>query len=106
MSKTHLFHPGTLIRDCYLEENGLTQTQLAKGIGVPQSRISELCAGKRDITADLALRLGKFFNTTPQMFINLQNHYDFSVAEAEHRKAKLRIRPFTSRAERPAAITV
>jgi len=60
---------------------GITQYRLAKSIGVSQRRIGEIIAGKRSITADTALRLAIFFGTDAQSWMNLQTHYDLTVAE-------------------------
>jgi len=97
MAHTHFDHPGIILRDLYLEESGITQAQLARGIGLPQSRVSELCNGRRDITADIALRLGKFFGVDPQGFINMQSHYDLEEAKAAQKTARVVIRPFKLR---------
>ena len=58
----------------------ISQYRLAKGIGVPPRRINEIVQGKRAITADTALRLGKFFGMEAQFWMNLQSHYDLEVA--------------------------
>ncbi|MDR2863584.1 MAG: HigA family addiction module antidote protein [Puniceicoccales bacterium] len=79
---THFHHPGIILRDLYLAEMGFSQTTVAKATGIPQSRLSEICAGRRGISADTALRLGKFFDVDPQGFINLQTHYDLAEAKA------------------------
>ena len=60
---------------------GITQNKLAVSIGVPPRRINEIVHGKRAITADTALRLGKFFGTSAQFWLNLQAHYDLDLAE-------------------------
>ena len=60
---------------------GITRYRLAKGIGVPQRRVDEICAGKRAVTADTALRLARFFGTDAQSWMNLQSAYDLEVAE-------------------------
>jgi addiction module HigA family antidote len=59
---------------------GITRYRLAKSIGVPQRRIDEICAGKRAITADTALRLARFFGTDAQSWMNLQAEYDLESA--------------------------
>ena len=59
----------------------ISQYRLAKGIGVPPRRINEIVQGKRSITADTALRLGKFFGMEAQFWMNLQSHYDLEVAK-------------------------
>lgn len=65
----------------FIEGFGITQNKLAVSIGVPPRRINEIVHGKRSITADTALRLGKFFGTSAQFWLNLQTHYDLDLAE-------------------------
>ena len=60
---------------------GITQNKLAVSIGVPPRRINEIVHGKRGITADTALRLGKYFGTSAQFWLNLQTRYDLDLAE-------------------------
>jgi len=74
-------HPGTILLEEFLQPMGLSQYRLAKDTSVPARRINEIVHGKRSITADTALRLGKFFNMTPQFWMNLQSRYDLEVAE-------------------------
>lgn len=74
-------HPGEILKAEFLDEYGLSQYELAKRLGVPAPRINAIVLGKRAITADTALRLGRFFNNNPQFWLNLQNHYDLQVAE-------------------------
>ena len=74
-------HPGEILLEDFLKPMGITQYRLAKSIGVPQRRIGEIIAGKRSITADTALRLARFFETDAQSWMNLQTHYDLSIAE-------------------------
>lgn len=74
-------HPGEILRDDFLTPMSITQYRLAKSIGVSQRRIGEIISGKRAITADTALRLARFFGTDAQSWMNLQTHYDLSVAE-------------------------
>jgi addiction module HigA family antidote len=95
MAHAHLLHPGIVLRDCYLAESDITQSQLAAATGLPASRVNELCNGKRDITADIALRLGRFFGVDPRLFLNMQNNHDMEKAAAAQRAAKLKIHPFT-----------
>lgn len=66
----------------YLAELGLTQYRLAKAIGVPARRINEIVQGKRAVTADTALRLGRYFGQSPQFWMNLQAQYDLERARA------------------------
>lgn len=69
-------HPGEILQEEFLEPLGVTQNRLAVSIGVPPRRINEIVHGKRRVTADTALRLGRFFGTSAQFWINLQTHYD------------------------------
>ena len=72
-------HPGEVLLAEFLEPLGLSQYRLAKGISVPPRRINEIVHGKRSITADTALRLGRFFGTTEAFWLNLQGHFDLEV---------------------------
>ena len=60
---------------------GISQYRLAKDISVPARRINEIVQGKRSITADTALRLALFFGTSPELWINLQTHYELEIAK-------------------------
>ena len=75
-------HPGEILSD-ELAELSLTASALARQIKVPPNRISQIIQGKRAITGDTALRLGHWFGTNPQFWLNLQSQYDLRVAEAE-----------------------
>ena len=74
-------HPGEILMEEFLEPMGISQYRLAKDISVPPRRINEIVHGKRSITADTALRLGRFFSMSPQFWLNLQTRYDLEVAE-------------------------
>jgi addiction module HigA family antidote len=74
-------HPGEILQEEFLEPMGISQYRLAKDISVPPRRINEIVHGKRSITADTALRLGRFFNMSPQFWLNLQTRFDLEVAE-------------------------
>ncbi len=74
-------HPGVVLAEDFLRELNISQYRLAKGIAVPPRRINEIVQGKRGITADTALRLGKFFGMEAQFWMNLQSHYDLEVAK-------------------------
>ena len=74
-------HPGEILRDEFLEPMGISQYRLAKDISVPPRRINEIVHGKRSITADTALRLGRFFGMSAQFWLNLQTRYDLEVTE-------------------------
>lgn len=64
----------------FIEGFGITQNKLAVSIGVPPRRINEIVHGKRAITADTALRLGRYFGVSAQFWLNLQTHYDLDRA--------------------------
>jgi antitoxin HigA-1 len=70
-----------VLAEDFLKEMEISQYRLAKGIAVPPRRINEIVQGKRSITADTALRLGKFFGMEAQFWMNLQSHYDLEVAK-------------------------
>ncbi len=72
-------HPGEILTD-ELEEIGLNASQLARSLGVPENRIYQIVRGQRSITADTALRLGKFFETGAEFWLNLQKAYELDVA--------------------------
>ena len=74
-------HPGEVLMEDFIEGFGITQNKLAVSIRVPPRRINEIVHGKRAITADTALRLGKYFGTSAQFWLNLQTHYDLDVAQ-------------------------
>ena len=74
-------HPGEVLMEDFIAEFGITQHKLAVSIGVPPRRINEIVHGKRSITADTALRLGKYFGVPSQFWLNLQTRYDLDLAE-------------------------
>jgi len=74
-------HPGVILAEDFLKGLEISQYRLAKSIGVSPRRINEIVQGKRGITADTALRLGKFFGMEAQFWMNLQSHYDLEVAK-------------------------
>jgi addiction module HigA family antidote len=67
--------PGEILQEEFLRPMAITQYRLAKDIGVPPRRINEIVKGLRAITADTALRLGRYFATSPEFWLNLQTHY-------------------------------
>ena len=79
-------HPGEHLKE-FMDDFGLTMNQLAKAIGVPSNRITAIVNGTRGITGETALRLARYFDTSPEMWINLQAHYDLEVARDEFEAA-------------------
>ena len=74
-------HPGEILREEFLLPLGISQYRLAKAIHVPPRRINEIVLEKRGISADTAIRLGLFFATTPQFWLNLQSRYELEMAK-------------------------
>src|SRR5271157_3367505 len=72
--------PGGVLRDEFLTPLGISVYELVNAIKVPRSRVNDIVLGRRAITTDSALRLGRYFGTTPEFWINLQAHYDLDVA--------------------------
>jgi addiction module HigA family antidote len=79
--KLNPIHPGEILMEEFLKPIGVSQYRLAKDISVPPRRINEIVHGKRSVTADTALRLGRFFGMSPQFWLNLQTRYDLEVTE-------------------------
>jgi addiction module HigA family antidote len=72
-------HPGEILAEEFLHPMGISQYRLAKSISVPPRRINEIVHGKRNITADTALRLSRFFGTIERFWMNLQTRYDLEL---------------------------
>ncbi len=81
-------HPGEILRDLYLEPLDMSPYALAKKLHVPRTRIERIVAQKTSITPDTALRLARFFKTTPEFWMNLQNGFDLKL-EADALKDEL-----------------
>lgn len=87
-------HPGEVLREDFLKPLGLTQYALAKAIDVPQIRVSEVVNGKRAITPDTALRLARYFGTSPEFWVGMQATYDLeTVRDRVGAKIKAKINP-------------
>ena len=88
-------HPGEILQIEFLEPLGLSQNALAKAIDVPANRINEIIRGRRGITADTDLRLGRFFGLSECYWLRLQNAYDMMEAHREVTAAALKkIKPY------------
>lgn len=89
-------HPGEILVEEFLEPLGITRYRLAKELGVPFPRISEIAHGRRGISADTALRLARYFGTSDGFWMNLQNRYDLEI-ERDRLGSDLReIKPFAA----------
>ena len=85
-------HPGEMLRD-ELEERKISLNQLACDLRIPLSRVSLIANGKRAITADTAMRLGRYFGTSAQLWMNLQTAYDLDVAAASAERIEREVIP-------------
>src|SRR6202140_3966461 len=72
--------PGEMLKEEFLAEYGLSQSQLAMAVGISPNRLTEIIRNRRRITADTALRLGLYFGNSPEFWMNLQSHYDLKMA--------------------------
>ena len=90
-------HPGVYLKEL-LDELGVSQYRLAKDIHVTPMRVSHIVNGKRPVTAEMALRLGRYFGQSPQYWLNLQSRYDVDVAEDKFLKQVARVHPFNKAA--------
>lgn len=74
-------HPGEVLLEDFMKPLGISQYRLAKAIGVPPQRVFEIVHGRRAVTAETALRLGRYFSVEPQVWLNLQTRHDLDRAE-------------------------
>jgi antitoxin HigA-1 len=87
-------HPGETLREDFLKPLGMTVHRMAMELSVPATRVNDIVRGKRAITADTALRLARYFGTTPQFWMSLQANYDLELAQdARGPEIADRIRP-------------
>ena len=86
-------HPGEILQAEFLGPLGISGYALAKAIGVTAQRVSDITLQKNGITANMAVRLGKFFNTTPEFWMNLQDAFELAWAHKELRHTIKKIRP-------------
>jgi addiction module HigA family antidote len=82
-------HPGEVLKQEYLVPLEMSARALAKELGVPANRLTEIIRGTRDVTADTAIRLGRYFRTDPRFWLNLQAAHDLSKAERAHSYTKI-----------------
>ena len=94
MDKLPPVHPGEVLMEDFMKPLGLSQYRVAKDIGVPTLRISQIVRGQRAVTADTALRLARYFGTTPRFWLNLQTQHDLEVERARRGKSiEAEVRP-------------
>jgi len=99
-------HPGEVLWEDFMQPLGLSQYRLAKDIGVPALRISQIVRGQRAITADTALRLARYFGTSATVWVRLQARYDLEITERQiseqiAREVKVLMPPTTIMAQQP-----
>ncbi len=86
MERLSPVHPGKVLLEDFMKPLGLSQYRVAKDIGVPTLRISQIVRGQRSITADTALRLARYFGTSAAVWLRLQARYDLEIAETKMAK--------------------
>ena len=86
-------HPGEVVREDLLPETGITQGQLAEMMGISRRTVSEIIHERRRITPDIAFRLARVFNSTPEMWLNMQQSVDLWEAKRDHGQEYERIWP-------------
>jgi addiction module HigA family antidote len=82
-------HPGEILREEFIVPLGMSARALARELDVPPNRLTEIMRGTRDVSADTAIRLGRYFGTDPRFWLNLQAAYDLSKAEKTHSYKKI-----------------
>jgi addiction module HigA family antidote len=101
MRKLRPVHPGEILREEFMEPLRLSMNRLALDLRVPVTRIAEIVHGDRSVTPDTALRLARYFNTTPLFWMNLQTLHDLQVAEdKESDRIKRDVQPLETPASR------
>ena len=78
-------HPGEILIEEFMKPLGLSTNRVARDLRVPVTRIADIVNGRRGVSSDTALRLGRYFGTTPEFWMNLQSAYDLEVAERDSR---------------------
>ena len=99
MTRLPNIHPGDVLRLDFLEPLGISACRLAKEIDVPQTRIGQIPNGNRSVTPDTAARLGRFVNTSPEVWLNLQRRYDLHELNLRAKLTTKKIVPFAREIE-------
>ncbi len=99
MKKLTPIHPGEILSEEFLIPTRISQSRLARDVNVPHRRINEICLAKRGVTPDTALRLARYFGTSAEFWMNLQQRYDLERLKDEiEERLKREIRPLPGRA--------
>ena|SRR5437016_3288412 len=88
-------HPGEILKEEFLTPMALSEYKLAKSLGVTAQRISDVLLKKGGISAEMAIRLGKFFSTSPEFWMNLQTAYELSIAHKNLKNKVGKIKPYS-----------
>jgi antitoxin HigA-1 len=97
VAKLKPVHPGEILREEFMEPLGLSMNRLALDLRVPVTRIAEIVHERRAITADTALRLGRYFGTSPEFWVNLQARHELEITrQKEQAKVEREVRPIKS----------
>ncbi|MBI5511570.1 MAG: HigA family addiction module antidote protein [Deltaproteobacteria bacterium] len=91
-------HPGEVLEEEFLKPMAISRYRLAKDIGVPATRVAEICHARRSVSADTALRLAKYFGNTPKFWLGLQEDYDLEEASKTTAKVLASIHPLPMKA--------
>jgi antitoxin HigA-1 len=86
MERLPNIHPGEVLKEEFLDPMGITAYRLAKDTGIPQTRVSEIIKGRRRVTTDTALRLGKYFGMSARFWLGLQDDFDIEEQETAIRR--------------------
>ena len=100
---TNPVSPGEVLRHNFMKPAGITQSALAHAIGVPPIRVSEIVRGMRAISADSAMRLARFFGTTPELWLNLQSQWELAKIGSATADKYSQIVPLAKRSSPPAS---
>lgn len=87
-------HPGEILKREFLDELEISARSLCLETGIPESNLSQILKGKRNITAHISLLLGKFFQLNGEFFLTMQTHYDITKEKIEHSEKLSKIRPY------------
>lgn len=98
MKRLKNVHPGEILREEFLVPLGISAYRMAKDIGIPQTRVSEIIKGNRRITADTALRLSIYFGNTAKFWLGLQDDFDIEEEQSHNRTAFKSIRHYSRKA--------
>jgi len=96
MKRLKNIHPGEVLQEEFLGPMGISVYRLSKETGLSQTRLGQIIRGERNISAETAIKIGRFLNTGPEFWMNLQSLYDIEEAEKHHGRELKAIHPYTS----------